>query len=143
MFHTSPGLVAYQTLARCGVCIDKDGGHTGPTRRPLPFPCPPHAFGLQPRTAGPGAAISAPSNPSRRPVVLCGVVRLDRAGIAAASGVWGVSPRVLIGFYARAGSGEEAGMDWRKGPQDKRKLAEERCFTCKDGGDGLRVCDFE
>ncbi|KAF8664042.1 hypothetical protein HU200_054949 [Digitaria exilis] len=28
-------------------------------------------------------------------------------------------------------------------PQDKKELAEVRCFTCKDGGDGLCVCDFE
>nr|CAB3479047.1 unnamed protein product [Digitaria exilis] len=34
-------------------------------------------------------------------------------------------------------------MDGWKEPQDKKELAEVRCFTCKDGGDGLRVCDFE
>lgn len=34
------------------------------------------------------------------------------------------------------------GMSWRKKKQDKAEIAEECCFTCKDG-DGLRVCDFK
>ncbi|KAJ1286533.1 hypothetical protein BS78_03G359700 [Paspalum vaginatum] len=33
-------------------------------------------------------------------------------------------------------------MSWRVRRRAKEEMAEDRCFTCKDGGD-LRVCDFE
>jgi len=34
-------------------------------------------------------------------------------------------------------------MGTRTKRQDNEEAAEEFCFTCKDSGDDLRVCDFK